>query len=90
MNKNKSRPELPDNFGKDGNAISDPFVTANKFYKHFVNIGHEVGERVTISHCNLNFFFLRVVETDKLINSKFKTNKVAMMNYPAVHGCNSA
>ena len=38
INKNKSRSELPNNFLKKDNLISDPFEIANYFNEYFVNI----------------------------------------------------
>lgn len=39
INKTKSRSELPSNFLKEDNLISDPLEIANYFNEYFVNIG---------------------------------------------------
>ena len=46
-NKNKSSSELPDNFMKDGNIITDPNEIANNFNEYFVNVGPKLAEKNT-------------------------------------------
>ena len=54
INKNKSRSELPSNFLKEDNMISDPLEIANYFNGYFVNIGPNLAKKISDSPVNLN------------------------------------
>ena len=45
INKKKSRSELPSNFLKEDNLISDPLEIANYFNEYFVNIGPNLAKK---------------------------------------------
>ena len=47
IDKNKSRSELPSNFLKEDNMISDPLDIANYFNECFVNVGPNLAKKNT-------------------------------------------
>ena len=55
-NKNKSSSELPDNFMKDGNIITDPNEIANNLNEYFVNVGPKLAEKIPPSNVNFSSY----------------------------------
>ena len=42
INKRKNNPSLPSSFKSDGKTITDPMDIADRFCKHFTNIGSKL------------------------------------------------
>lgn len=56
INKIKSRSELPYNFLKKDNSISDPLEIANYFNEYFVNIGSNLAKKIPESLVNFKSY----------------------------------
>ena len=55
-NKNKPSSELPDNFMKDDNIITDPNEIANNFNDYFVNVGPKLADKIPPSNVNFSSY----------------------------------
>ena len=55
-NKNKPSSELPDNFMKDDNIITDPNEIANNFNDYFVNAGPKLADKIPPSNVNFSSY----------------------------------
>ena len=56
INKNKSRSELPSDFLKEDNMISDPLEIANYLNEYFVNIGPNLAKKIPESPVNFKSY----------------------------------
>ena len=55
-NKNKPSSDLPDNFMKDGNIITDPIEIANNFNEYFVNVGPKLAAKISPNSVNFSSY----------------------------------
>ena len=55
-NENKPSSELPDNFMKDDNIITDSNEIANNFNDYFVNVGPKLADKIPPSNVNFSSY----------------------------------
>lgn len=55
-NKKKQSSDLPDNFMKDGNVITEPNEIANNFNEYFVNVGPKLADKIPPSSVNFSSY----------------------------------
>lgn len=55
-NKKKQSSDLPDNFMKDGNVITEPNEIANNLNEYFVNVGPKLADKIPPSSVNFSSY----------------------------------